>query len=424
MSRAGNTETILIVDDEDTIRQTFREWLEHSTLGCRVLTAADDASAMLHANEEPIDLAILDWNLGAGTDGLSLLGDLQGFQPDIVAIMITGFANQATPLQAMRMGVRDYLDKNQELSRETFLAAVQRQMDVIRPAKQARRVNQGLAAFRSAVEQVLPLVQTASALHDPLPLPAAIRSLFAFLVQTTQANSGALIVREYDPERLPAEVLRAYDPAGQPLPGPLPSFACSLAGSVCSMQEAYAIEDVAAVARDGSIELMPFERGARNLLLAPVAVVPGHQVVLELLDKTIDGIPAAFTTQDRQVLRVAAELGGELLRQALSEKRTQSVLFDAVAAALHLGDAVRQTIEGSTTAPPLPPADVLDLLRDGLRDTSADAIDADSTCRLAEAIRVLALRYGEPAVRHCILLVENLRTLLDDVTGAGGEARS
>ena len=33
----------------------------------------------------------------------------------IVAILVTGFAHQATPLDALRMGVRDYLDKNQDL---------------------------------------------------------------------------------------------------------------------------------------------------------------------------------------------------------------------------------------------------------------------------------------------------------------------
>ena len=86
----------------------------------------------------PIDLAVLDWNLGAGNDGLQLLEDLVLFNPDVVAIMVTGFAHQATPLDAMRMGVRDYLDKNQDLNRDTFLAAVRKQLDHIRPAKRQR----------------------------------------------------------------------------------------------------------------------------------------------------------------------------------------------------------------------------------------------------------------------------------------------
>ena len=87
--------------------------------------------ALQLANQQTIDLAILDWALGAGDDGLQLLQDLYEFNPHVVAIMVTGYANQATPLDAMRMGVRDYLDKNQDLSRETFLRAVWRQLEPV-----------------------------------------------------------------------------------------------------------------------------------------------------------------------------------------------------------------------------------------------------------------------------------------------------
>src|SRR5437868_7446234 len=121
-------DTILIVDDEEPVRKTFREWLEESGLQCRILSAADAEAALVQANQHTIDLAILDWNLGAGNDGLHLLEDLALFNPDVVAILITGYAHQATPLDAMRMGVRDYLDKNQDLDRHTFLAAVNRQL--------------------------------------------------------------------------------------------------------------------------------------------------------------------------------------------------------------------------------------------------------------------------------------------------------
>ncbi|MFO0926926.1 MAG: hypothetical protein U0736_07765 [Gemmataceae bacterium] len=90
------------------------------------------------------------------------------FNPDVVAILVTGFANQATPLMAMRMGVRDYLDKNHDLDRSTFLTVVRRQLDRIRPLlRRERRINRGLATFRAAVDQVLPLVQTATAAARP-----------------------------------------------------------------------------------------------------------------------------------------------------------------------------------------------------------------------------------------------------------------
>src|SRR5438270_5508770 len=161
---SDTSESILIVDDEEPVRRTFREWLESAALDCRIHSAADAETALVLANQQTIDLAILDWNLGAGHDGLQLLEDLYLFNPDVVAIMITGFAHQATPLDAMRMGVRDYLDKNQDLDRETFLAAVRRQLERIRPAKRERRLHHSLIAFREAVEKVLPLVQSASAI--------------------------------------------------------------------------------------------------------------------------------------------------------------------------------------------------------------------------------------------------------------------
>src|SRR5437588_7785730 len=166
-------ETILIVDDEEPVRKTFREWLEEANLGCRLFAAADAESALSLANRQLIDLAILDWNLGAGNDGLQLLEDLYLFNPAVVAILVTGYAHQATPLDAMRMGVRDYLDKNQDLDRETFLGAVRKQLERIRPARRERRLHQELLVFRQTITKVLPLIQSAAALTDPVPLPAA-----------------------------------------------------------------------------------------------------------------------------------------------------------------------------------------------------------------------------------------------------------
>src|SRR5437016_7309367 len=236
-SRSEAGETVLIVDDEEPVRRTFHEWLEGAKLDCEILTAVDAESALVQANQHAIDLAILDWNLGAGNDGLQLLEDLYLFNPDIVAIMITGFAHQATPLEAMRMGVRDYLDKNQDLNRETFLTAVRRQLDRIRPAKRERRLHRSLMSFREAVEKVLPIVQSAAALNDPVPLSEAVSGLLGFLSRTTGARQSVLLVRSYDAERQPAEIYRVYDAAGKPLAVDLVPFARSVAGSVVNLQE-------------------------------------------------------------------------------------------------------------------------------------------------------------------------------------------
>ncbi len=59
--RPEPADTVLIVDDEEPVRRTFREWLERANLGVRILAAADAEGALRLANEQPIDLAILDW---------------------------------------------------------------------------------------------------------------------------------------------------------------------------------------------------------------------------------------------------------------------------------------------------------------------------------------------------------------------------
>src|SRR5262245_53009170 len=49
-------ETILIVDDEEPVRRTFREWLTGAGLSCSIVAAADAEAALQIANRLPIDL--------------------------------------------------------------------------------------------------------------------------------------------------------------------------------------------------------------------------------------------------------------------------------------------------------------------------------------------------------------------------------
>jgi hypothetical protein len=152
-----------------------------------------------------------------------------------------------------------------------------------------------------------------------------------------------------------------------------------------------------------------------------MAVAPGVQVVFELLDKQQpDGEgPVAFAVEDQRLAAAAAEFGAEMLRQALAERQMHHVLFDAIDAALGASASVAESLRGSgRRQEEPPPAAVLDRLREGLSANAAAAVDADETLRLAEAVRVLALRHGPAAVRHCVRLLEGLRQMLDEVTGS------
>src|SRR5205085_12698126 len=58
-----------------------------------------------------------------------------------------------------------------------------------------------------------------------------------------------------------------------------------------------------------------------------------------------------------------------------------------------------------------PPAAVLDSVRTALAAATGTPQAADATMRLAEAIRVLALRHGEPALEHCVRSEEHTSEL-------------
>jgi DNA-binding response OmpR family regulator len=406
------TDTVLIVDDIESLRRTYQEWLDSAKLGVRVFAAKDPESALRVANEHPIDLAVLDWNLESGSNGLQLLEDLVEFHSDLVAILVTAYAERATPLDALRMGVRDYLDKNQDLTREKFVAAVKKQLDRIRPAKRQRAVNQSLAAFREAVEKVLPIVRTSAALNDPVSLPDAVKSLVRFLSRATGAADGVLVARHVAADGTDRSYAFAAD--GTRLPDPAVPFSRSLAATVVSFQEPVVMND-AGPESTAAVELLPFEAGRRSILAVPLPVGGGTSVVLELFDKPASG----FTAEDRHLVAAAAEVGAELIRQEVAGRQTHRLLFDAVEAALH---ATSQVTEAMGTAQPgldaPPPAAVMDRLREGLDADANAVVDADTTLRLVEAVRGLAVRHGPVAVEHCVRMVADLRRLLDNVTGA------
>jgi DNA-binding NarL/FixJ family response regulator len=416
-------DTILIVDDEPPVRRTFEGWLHETNLGCEVLSAPDAETALRLANQHPVDLAILDWNLGAGDNGLQLLEDLYVFQPDIIAIMITGYAQQATPLDAMRMGVRDYLDKNSELRRETFLHAVQTQLERLRPAKRERALHARLVEFRATVEKILPLVRTTAAVHDPAPFTDRVRSFLRFVQGVTAASAGVLVVRSHVAQRQPPELVRVHNLDGGDVEVPLVPFADSLASAVLSMQGTCLLADLGQAATERGVRLQAFEKQRRHLLAAALPVGPGVNAVLELFDKTAAGrTPGPFTEADRQFVSAAVPFGTELLRQSVAESEAHRLLANALEGALEMSSSITATLRSSpaeSTPPPgaPPPPLVLDRLRQGLKQSVLTGMANDQSLELAELIRELSVRHGPDVLQHALAMLRSVDQLLCRVSG-------
>ncbi len=114
-------QTILVVDDEERVRESVREVL--SDEGYRVLDTADVTRVLDIIDEEKPGLVLLDiWMPQA--DGIGLLKDIKNKEPDLNVIMISGHGNIHTAVTATKFGAFDFLEK--PLSLEGLLLTVRR----------------------------------------------------------------------------------------------------------------------------------------------------------------------------------------------------------------------------------------------------------------------------------------------------------
>ena len=86
------------MDDEEGIRDVAGKILEH--LHCDVEIAADGDEAIdlfMRARESgrPFDLLIIDLSVPGGRGGLETMKILQGIDPDVTAVLSTGFSDDA-----------------------------------------------------------------------------------------------------------------------------------------------------------------------------------------------------------------------------------------------------------------------------------------------------------------------------------------
>ena len=99
---------ILLVEDDDELRQVLKEFLESS--GFHVTAAASAAQARDALDIGKFDLGILDVRLPDG-NGIELMREFRKSAPDMGIIIMTGYAEVDTAIDAVRLGASDFLKK-------------------------------------------------------------------------------------------------------------------------------------------------------------------------------------------------------------------------------------------------------------------------------------------------------------------------
>jgi DNA-binding NtrC family response regulator len=100
---------ILVVDDEELIRETLAEYLTQE--GFSVTACASGELALREAERHPFAIAICDMQMPPGMDGLELLDRLLQISPETGVVLITAYATVENAVEAFGRGAHDYLMK-------------------------------------------------------------------------------------------------------------------------------------------------------------------------------------------------------------------------------------------------------------------------------------------------------------------------
>ena len=156
-------ERILIVDDEDPIRDFVSVMLSSANFVCTQAASGKEALALLDSGEE-YELMLSDLMM-PGMDGIALLEAAKERFPDMPVLMVTAVTDVSVALGAIRNGAYDYLLKPFE--RDQLLAAVRRALENRRLKLENRAYQTNLEALVTArTEQLRQAISTLERSYD------------------------------------------------------------------------------------------------------------------------------------------------------------------------------------------------------------------------------------------------------------------
>ncbi len=107
-SVAAVSHRVLVVDDDPTVSDVVRRYLEQE--GCQVRLVSDGFAALAAVDAEMPDIVILDLMM-PGIDGLEVCRRLREATPDLPVVMLTALGEESNRVVGLEVGADDYVTK-------------------------------------------------------------------------------------------------------------------------------------------------------------------------------------------------------------------------------------------------------------------------------------------------------------------------
>ena len=176
---------LLIVDDELSVRDSLNKWFHEE--GYEVGTAESASEALTRIAEQRWDAALMDIKM-PGTDGIELQRRLHDVDPQLIVIMMTGYASVETAVAALKNGAYDYVTKPLDPDEIAHL---------VKNALSHRRTEQENLALKETVAEVMrapDLVGKSPAMQRVLNAIETVGPTDATVLITGESGTGKELV--------------------------------------------------------------------------------------------------------------------------------------------------------------------------------------------------------------------------------------
>ncbi len=303
---------LLIVDDEPRIGQLLTDLLSREGYTVDSCLTGGDALNMLRG--DIYDMVISDLKM-PGMDGFELIESIRAEQPDVLKVMMTGYATVETAVQALKHGADDYVTKPFDV--DELRKVVGRLLETRRLARENQelleRIRQQASAGAKDVSPVQPkdfsllleckiaqshainqISQTITALLD---LEDMLGACLGLVNQEMHVERSSIMLVEGSGTHL---VVRAVEGAGNDLLGKRQRVGERISGWVAQRKESLLIEDIG---NHRHFRADSTRYKSKSLLSVPVMYQGRLMGVMNLTDKREN---RAFTEDDREFLETVA----------------------------------------------------------------------------------------------------------------------